>query len=338
MNVITNSFSPDQKNRLFLIQNSIYDGAGDIRWYTTHGGTTFHPLSDHLIAIQVYGDRASTSTPPGPEIKIINLMGELLSSYEVPSRNHHEIIEKIPGGNLLVPTNAEEYFDISDDTEDRIIEIDRESGEIVKEWDLSTIFDPERPRLWVEQKNDWCHLNSIQFDPTDNTLLISSKLQYFISKIDYDSGDIKWILGNHENWKEPWQPYLLTPLNFDTTAHPDQDYTYAQHMPRLRKNGNVIVYDNGGHRPGGAYTRAVEFRVDPENMTVEKIWSYDLDDVATAVGSIHIYEDESVQIGHGGKDWFYEVSRNGQVLFEASMRSFYRSYPFDFYKPVQPTN
>ena len=71
-----------------------------------------------------------------------------------------------------------------------IVELDRKSGSVVKEWNLREIFDPLRPRLWTESINDWCHLNSIQYDETDNSLLISSKLQCFISKIDYDTGEI----------------------------------------------------------------------------------------------------------------------------------------------------
>jgi len=330
MNVIRNNYNPDQKNRLFLIQNAIYDGAGDIRWYTTVRGTKYFKLANDLIAIQLYADRGDNDIE-SPDFQIINMFGEILQSYDVPNRVHHEITEKTPGGNLLIASNAQEYFSRDDDTEDMIFEIDRESGAFVKSWDLREIFDPERERWAIEGVNDWCHLNSIEYIPSDNTLLISSKLQYFVAKIDYETGAIKWILGNHKNWDEPWQEYLLSPLNFDTTLHTDHDWVYAQHMPRLTSSGTIMVYDNGNHRPGGQYSRAVEYRVDPDLMTVEKIWSYDLDDVAYAVGSIHVYEDNSVQIGHGGKGRLYEVTPENEIVFEALMLSFYRSYPIQFY-------
>jgi arylsulfate sulfotransferase len=220
---------------------------------------------------------------------------------------------------------------MEDDTEDMIIEIERLSGKVAKEWDLRNIFDPDRKRLWEEQKSDWCHLNSIQYDSSDNTLLISSKLQYFIAKIDYDTGDIKWILGNHENWEEPWQPYLLEPLNFDTTSNQDEDWPYAQHMPRLTADNTIMVYDNGGNRPGGNYTRAVEYKVDPESMTVERLWSFEMDEFASALGSVHVYEDNSVQVGHGLHGIVYEVDRNENLLFKASLKSYYRVYPIKLY-------
>jgi arylsulfate sulfotransferase len=329
MNIIHNNFEEHQKNRMFLIENAIYDRGGDIRWHTTTEGTRFYNLANNQVAIQVFSDRGNIS--PEPDILIINYLGEILHKYYVPHKVHHEISEKNPGGNLLVASNAEMYNSILDDTEDLILEIEKRSGEVVKSWDLRDIFDPTRERLWKEGINDWCHLNSIQYDSSDNTLLISSKLQYFVSKIDYDTGDIIWILGNHENWKEKWQPYLLTPQNFDESIDPDADWPYAQHMPRMTREGSIIVYDNGGERPGGEYTRAVEYRIDVENMTVNKVWDYHLDIYAKALGSVYVYNDGSVQIGHGYNGRFLEVTHDNEVLFEATMLGYYRSYPVQFY-------
>lgn len=329
MNVVTNALSGIQKNRLFFIQNAVYDGAGDVRWYTIHSGEKFFTLSGDLIGIQVFPDKGWIN--PGPDILIIDHFGFIQDTFNVPNRLHHEISEKTPGGNLLVATNAQPYVNTDDDTEDMIVEIDRETGAVLKEWDLRQIFDPERPRIWTENRNDWCHLNSIQYDNLDNTLLISSKLQCFISKIDYETGQIKWILGNHNNWGEKWQPYLLDPLNFDTTNHIDQDWTYAQHMPRLTGDGTIMVYDNGMQRPGGEFGRAVEYRVDQVQMTVEKIWSHNLGYPARTMGSVHIYEDNTVQIGHGGLYHIYVVSRDGDILFDGALKTFYRSYDISFY-------
>ena len=156
-------------------------------------------------------------------------------------------------------------------------------------------------------------------------------MQYFVAKIDYDSGEIKWILGNHENWKEPWQKYLLTPVNFDTISHPDQDWVYAQHMPRLTKDGNIIVYDNGTNRPGGSYTRAIEFKVDEENMTVEKTWTYDFGFDLRTMGSIHVYDDGNVLIGNGANGDLVEVNRQGEIIFDARLKIYYRAYPIQLY-------
>ena len=332
MEVNINKYAGEQKERFFSIQNAVYDAGGYIRWTCTEKGQKYFSLANHLMAIQLWGDKGD----PAPEIidiRIINMFGQRVDTFNVPNRNHHEISEKSPGGNLLVATNAEPYFDIDDDTEDAIVEIDRRTGEVIEMWDLRYIFDPTRERLRTEMPNDWCHLNSIEYDPSDNTLLISSRLQYFIAKIDYNTGQIKWIFGNHENWKEPWQEYLLTPLNFDTLTDPDHDWVYDQHMARLTENGNVLVYDNGKSRPGGAYTRALEFRVDEANMTVRKTWTYNSHFATRTMGSVHIFDNGNVLIGHGEKGNIIEVTREGEVVFDANMkkRYFYRAYPFEFY-------
>jgi len=330
MNVIVNKYTSNQKNRLFMVNNAIFDPEGYVRWYSKLRGEKYYPIANGLIAIQLWGDRGNAVTV-FEDIRIINLMGQQIQLHDVPNRLHHEVNEKTPGGNLLVATNAQPYIDNTTDTEDMIAEIDRNSRLVIKTWDLREIFDPTRERLKTEKPNDWCHLNSIEYDPTDNTLLISSKLQYFVSKIDYETGAIKWIFGNHENWKESWHQYLLTPTNFDTLVEPDQDWVYAQHMPRLTKNGNVIVYDNGRKRPGVDFCRIHEFRVNETNMTVEKIWTHDFSFSTGSMGSIHVFEDDNVYVGHGARGEITEVTRDNEVVFEATLGKFYRSYPMQFY-------
>jgi hypothetical protein len=331
MEVNVNHYQDSLTPHFFLIHNAIYDDRGEVRWYTPYGASKYFPLHDHQIAMQIHGDKGNPVSE-WEDIRVISLMGLQTGLYDVPNRNHHEIIEKTPGGNLLVATNAEPYYSTADDTEDAIVEIDRQSGEVVKFWDLREIFDPTRERLWTEMPNDWCHLNSIQYDSTDHTLLISSKLQYFIAKIDYETGAIRWIFGNHENWREPWQPYLLEPENFDTIIHPDRDWTYAQHMPRLTDEGNVIVYDNGRNRPGGDFTRAHEFRVDTARMTARTVWTHDFDYSTRALGSIHLHENKNVLIGHGEGGLLIEVTREGEVVFEGKVKNFYRAYPIELYQ------
>lgn len=331
MTVTTDLYEDTLGLKFFLIQNTIYDSRGDIRWFSRYTGFKFFLLHDNLIAIQLYNDKG-VPAPKVQDIRVMNLLGREVALYDVPNRNHHEIIEKTPGGNLLVATNSEPYHTTADDTEDAIVEIDRHTGEVARFWDLREIFDPTRPRIWTEMPNDWCHLNSIQYDSTDNTLLISSKLQYFISKIDYESGAIRWIFGNHENWKEPWQEYLLDPLNFDTSVHPDQDWTYAQHMARLTGDGNVIVYDNGRKRPDVDFTRIHEFRVDSLNGTVETIWTHDFDYSTRTMGSVQVLENDNVLIGHGERGILMEITREGGVVFEGKVKTYYRAYPVEFYQ------
>ena len=192
MNVLVNADTGSHRNRLFMANNAIFDTEGYVRWYSKFRGQKYYPIANGLIAIQLWGDRGEAVTV-FEDIRVINLMGQQVQIFDVPNRLHHEINEKTPEGNLLVATNAQPYIDNSTDTEDMIAEIDRKAHIVVKIWDLRDIFDPTRTRLKTEKPNDWCHLNSIEYDVTDNTLLISSKLQYFVAKIDYETGEIRAV-------------------------------------------------------------------------------------------------------------------------------------------------
>lgn len=331
MAVISNQLDTLQKNRLFLIQNAIYDAAGDVRWYTTHQGQKFFRLENNLVGIQVYPYPVREWVFTGADLVIIDLFGNIVDSFNVPNRLHHEINEKSPGGNLLVASNSGEYNGISDDTEDLVVEIDRHSGTIIKQWNLAEIFDSLRPRIWTEGENDWCHLNSIEYDPSDNSLIVSSKLQCFVSKIDYETGSIKWILGNHNNWGTEWEDYLLDPLNFDTAVYRDLDWTYVQHMPRITGTGTIMVYDNGKRRPGGDYSRIIEYFVNESVRSVEKTWEFIIGEGTSTMGSVHLFDDQTIQIGHGEDGVVLIVDRDKNILFKGELKTFYRSYDIQFY-------
>ena len=65
--------------------------------------------------------------------------------YYVAGGNHHEVIEKEPDGNLLVLTSSLEGH-----IEDKIQEIDRQTGEVVNELIMEDIFGGK-----YEDRVDW---------------------------------------------------------------------------------------------------------------------------------------------------------------------------------------
>jgi arylsulfate sulfotransferase len=83
-------------------------------------------------------------------------------------------------------------------------------------------------------------------------------------------------LGDHENWKAPWSEKLLNPIG-------DVEWQYHQHDCSVTPDGNILCFDNGNYRatPFGAkmsdadsYSRAVEFKVNENAMTVQQVWAY----------------------------------------------------------------
>lgn len=134
---------------------------------------------------------------------------------------------------------------------DIIAEVD-ENGVVVDEWRLFDILDPYRADmikaldqgavclnidatqagktltsedLAAQDKSDnfgdiagtgagrnWVHVNSVDYDPSDDSIIISSRHQSAIIKIGRDK-KVKWILGAAEGWRSPWKEKLLTPVD-----------------------------------------------------------------------------------------------------------------------------
>jgi hypothetical protein len=123
-------------------------------------------------------------------------------------------------------------------------------------WDHYQITDAENVDL-TQQTIDYLHTNSIAVD-LDGHYLISSKLLDEITKINRNTGEIIWRLGGKKN--------QFDYVNFD-------EFISRQHSIRVLPNGNYMVFDNGNyHVPH--YSRALEFKVDTDDMTVTKIWEF----------------------------------------------------------------
>lgn len=141
---------------------------------------------------------------------------------------------------------------------------------------------------------NWAHINSVDYDETDDSIIISSRHQSAIIKIGRDK-KVKWILGAPRGWRSPWKEALLTPVDAqgkplkcgDAECGDAFDWTWTQHTAwRIdsKSDKNVIwvsVFDNGDARgmeqpalPEMKYSRAVIYKIDQVKRTVEQVWEY----------------------------------------------------------------
>ena len=141
---------------------------------------------------------------------------------------------------------------------------------------------------------NWAHVNSVDYDPTDDSIIISSRHQSAIVKIGRDK-KIKWIFSSPEGWREGWKEKLLTPVDHQgkpikcegSVCEGDFDFTWTQHTAyRIdEKSDKNIVYvtafDNGDARgmdqpalPEMKYSRAVIYKIDQKARTIEQVWQY----------------------------------------------------------------
>ena len=213
---------------------------------------------------------------------------------------------------------------------DVILEVDQ-SGNVVDDWRLFEILDPYRKNLLeaidqgavclnidaskagqtmsaqelakLEESDEfgdivgtgagrnWAHVNSVDYDPTDDSIIISSRHQG-IAKISRDK-TVKWILASPEGWRDDLASKVLKPV--DAKGNPvkcegskcegDFDWTWTQHTAwRIDEKSEpgvvyLTVFDNGDGRgmdqPAlveDKYTRGVVYKVDEKAMTVEQVW------------------------------------------------------------------
>lgn len=115
-----------------------FDEKGDIRWYMSGVYDTYgyFPLSNHRFILMDGEVCAQTYVKPmSQSVNEMDYLGRVYQTYMVENGIHHEVIEKTPGGNLLVLTNSNQ-----DHSEDCIQEIDRKTGKVVKTLDMRKIF------------------------------------------------------------------------------------------------------------------------------------------------------------------------------------------------------
>jgi hypothetical protein len=182
-------------------------------------------------------------------------------SIAVAAETFHHDIQEMPSGNLLALS-----------TELRRIE------------DYPTAFDsPDAPRapasvigdVVIEFSRDGAVVNRWKLmDMLDVYRLGYESLGGIWANWDYD--ELNWIPGNHGGWADSWTPYLLTPQG-------DLEWQFHQHAVEITDRGTLILFDNGNFRamppetaatPLESYSRAVEYEIDPEPMTVRQIWEY----------------------------------------------------------------
>ena len=204
----------------------------------------------------------------------MDMLGKIYKEYSLPGGYHHDYYE-MPNGNLLV---ASDNFTSGDGTvEDYIVELDRDTGEVVKTFDLKDVLNMEdgKSENWTEY--DWFHNNSVWYDEETNSITLSGRHQDAVINIDYDSGELNWIIGDSTNWSEEYQKYFFTPVGDDF------EWQWSQHAAMITPEGYVFIFDNGNNKSKNedeyvpaedSYSRGVMYKIDTDKMTIEQVFEY----------------------------------------------------------------
>lgn len=262
----------------------------------------------------------------------MNFMGKIVGQHDLP-RGYIDMSHaswEMPNGHVLLRAAKANYLRPDGQkvhtVRDHILEVDR-SGNLIDVWDLNKIIDNTRDDLiknldlgavcmnvdvtaagksvasepeapfgdapGVGAGRNWAHVNSVAYDPSDDSIIISARHQGVV-KIGRDK-EVKWIMAPSTGWKNGLEKKLLKPVDKDGKAikctpkgecEGSFDFTYTQHAawPSHSGRGNLTVFDNGQIRhyeqpplPDMNYSRIVEYKIDPVKMTVQQTWEFGKD-------------------------------------------------------------
>ena len=295
-----------------------------------------------------YGQRYAKYDLMGREIFNRRLPGNYNDfSHSIDDSDNGNLFVRVGSANYKRPDgkNVRTVRDV-------IAEINPETGNVVDEWRLFDILDPYRDinmkvldqgavclnidaklagqtlssdaiaKLDKSEKfgdivgtgpgRNWAHVNSVDHDTEDDSIILSSRHQSAVIKIGRDK-EVKWILASPEGWKPELAKKLLTPVDKHgkkikcegSKCEGDFDWTWTQHTAFKideKSKGDIIyvsVFDNGDSRgmeqpalPSMKYSRAVIYKINQKKMTVEQVWEYgkDRDDWYSPVTSLVEYQ------------------------------------------------
>ncbi|MGN1062889.1 MAG: aryl-sulfate sulfotransferase [Alphaproteobacteria bacterium] len=340
-----------------------FDKNGDVRWVLTDPimgkMAPLHVLKDHtlMISSEEYDPKYTVAYHSLYEL---DLMGRIRHKIKAEDDVQHDIVV-LPNGNYLALVNATG----NDTIADYIVELDR-NNQVVDRFDMKEILGLDNPRIpqmvehylykdnYHREKMDFMHLNSVNYDPQDDSIIMTNRFYHSIIKIDRKTKQVKWILANpiHE-WLTPaLKEKLLKPTDKDF------HYVYGAHAVKPQGNRHYTVLDNGLYRdlyergynkphdsynPSNSWSRGVEFAVDEDNMTVSTVFEYqrgpilynhylgDVDKYANGhylmnFGAVVADKDETIGSVEAALNpakqpaksfsWLIEV-KDGEVVFEA---------------------
>jgi hypothetical protein len=285
-------------------------------------------------------------TPAATSVKILDTLFNVIDTYPKgdPAAMSHADFHLLPNGHALVL-----YFDKKTIDMSRVVRGGNPAasvqGSLVQEFDLMknvvfqwSSFDYQPITDTYEDTLaaaiDYSHANNVAVD-NDGSILLSNRHLSEITKIDRNTGEIIWRLGGKRN--------EFTFLNEHQENAPLY-FSYQHHIQRL-PNGNITFFDNGNQK-SQHFSRAVEYKIDEVNKTVDLVWEYRHapDIYASAQGCVQRLANGNTLIGWGdagvdGNPSITEVHPDKSIAFELTLPKGNRSMqvyrlPFRSGRPV----
>ena len=250
---------------------TIVDTDGAIRWVGTGMPSASVTFQDTAFVV---------GSPSSETLQRVDLDGTVtLASLRDPTASDftHNID---PGKQGLL---AE--LDVTGSTDATLEEIDG-TGALLRRWSLGDLLGAymsrhgDDPSLFVRPGTDWFHLNAATYDPRDDTIIVSSR-ENFVVKLDYETGEPVWILGDPSKY---WYGFPSLRAKALQLA-PGGLVPIGQHATSITSDGLLLLFNDGYpsiQQPVGApqgasrpYSAVSAYAIDPVQMTAEEVWRFD---------------------------------------------------------------
>lgn len=363
----------DKKTRYYFISDGlVFDEQGYLRFSFDSRGNIIYSLNGEIILENRIGGLIRYS-----------LIGEEKQVYSYPdgfTSFTHGIGQK-PNGNFLVIGSFAGSTISVDGTSvashrDFVIELDYKTGQMLNKIDLAEIMNPHRavivPPNYIDYGlNDWCHINGVDYDINDSSIVVSCRHSGAI-KVNEKTKELVWIISPNKGFDKSGRlgngpdisNKVLTAVNekgepFNSQI---QQGAFSQasfkwptnnHNVKVYPNHIITIYDNAGEIfDKKVYTtensNASIYKIDEEKKTIQQLWFKNLDVYSWAGSSVLYYPKEkevvvysssvsdTKQAGNSyGKLERYDFDTKN-VLFSATVyrggdEYYYRNDDFEFY-------
>ena len=310
------------------IQAVGYDCNGDIRWMYKGGDTSVSYLThfeeDRFLMTSPY---AYTNSTLSTGVIEYDLLGKVYREYKVPGGIHDDFAVAENGDLWVLQGNNNQVL-----PEDKVVKINRKSGEIVDSINLSELLDVKRVGKSVDTDEfNWSDIESVMYDKYNKLVVISApKIDAVLAIEPGRKPKIKWILGDSSGWSSEYTDLFL---NENTS---DFEFPFSSDSLTLTSDGQLMLFDRGKYRTKDInieeilteennYSRAVKFNLYTNENAVVNDWTYGKDRKA----KWYSYKSSSVQeidegrylIDSGSSTYDYKSGRMASYFLKSGRNS-----------------
>jgi arylsulfate sulfotransferase len=257
----------------------IVDTDGHVRWVVPATGTS---------AVYYANGEFITGSETAPTVTVLQMDGsQATPATDLPQPFLASFTHNIdPGlsGQLALFNGLDRLGDSIDDIVSEIVPAS--TAPPTQSYDMAHILSDymqangDDASAFVRPGVDWFHVNASTYDPTDNTVIVSSR-ENFLIKLNYLTHAIVWILGDPTKY---W--YTFPSLRAKALTVPaGGDYPIGQHGVSITADGYLMVFNDGygsmnqpAGQPAGlsrTYSEVSAYSINSTTKVATNVWNFD---------------------------------------------------------------